>query len=440
MKRIFAVLMLSFAITSCDKDKYEYKGGNELGFGTLSFANLHVGVDESVEEVGTRAAGTISDADDAYNITVTGADGTVYFDDSYGNAKLSGGISLPESKEGQTYTLTARSTKAEVPAASCDNPVYGTTITGISITAGQATELVSDDVICTLLQHKVTVDYNDDFKAMVRGNSTTKVTYNNDSGSELSFALNYDAATKRITRDERAGYFNVVEGGTTMEVTFSGKMDLNGNGEEKVYRMTKAFTDVKAQSWRHIIFIKKVDEEGNATFDIQINDYVEDLPLEEVTNAEESTLGTDPNAPIGDGDIKLVSTCEFDISQDVVIPASDTPMVLTMNAEVPNGVRAFTVDISSTNTNFMKALDVVGGPHVDLVYPSELAMGIFDIVPFPHGAELINKTIVPFDLSAAQTPILAFPGTHTFKMNVQDQKGCKNDVTIIMQVPDYKNM
>ena len=70
MKRIFAVLMLSMAVVACDKDKYEYPSGDKQGFGTLSFANLYVGVDESVEEIGTRAAGTVSDADDTYNITV----------------------------------------------------------------------------------------------------------------------------------------------------------------------------------------------------------------------------------------------------------------------------------------------------------------------------------------------------------------------------------
>lgn len=437
MKRIFAVLMLSLAFAACDKDKYEYKTGNEQGFGTLSFANLHIGVDESVEELGTRATGEVLDADDAYHIIVTGADGTIYFDDSYGNAKLSGGISLPESKDGQTYTLTARSTKAEVPATGWENPVYGATITDISITAGEQTT-IDGDVVCTLLQHKVTVDYNDDFKNMVRGNSSTTVTYNNDSGSALIYALNY--ADGRVTREERAGYFNVIEDGTTLEVKFTGEMDLNDTGEVKRYSMTKAFEGVSAQTWRHITFIKKIDEEGNATFDIQINDYVEDLPLEEVVDGEETTLGSDPNAPLGDGGIKLVSTCDFDITQPIIIPDSSTPLVLTMNAEVPNGVRTFTVEISSDSEDFMGALDVVGGPVVDLVYPSNLAMGIFEIVPFPHGEEMVGMTVVPFDLSTAQSSLLNFPGTHTFTMNVQDQIGCKNTVTIIMEVPDYENM
>ena len=76
MKRIFAVLMLSLALAACDRDKFEYPTGDKLGFGTLSFANLGIGVDASVEELGTRA-GEIVDADETYHITVTGADGTV---------------------------------------------------------------------------------------------------------------------------------------------------------------------------------------------------------------------------------------------------------------------------------------------------------------------------------------------------------------------------
>ena len=306
-----------------------------------------------------------------------------------------------------------------------------------------------DDIVCTLLQHKVTVDYNDDFKKMVRGNCTTTATYN--SNSALSFALNYDEQSGRVTREERAGYFNVVEGGTTLEVTFSGKMDLEGDGNAKTYRMTKAFTDVKAKSWRHITFIKKIDEEGNATFDIMINDYAEDAPIEEGVDGVESVLGSDPNQPQGDGGIELVSTCDFDITKDVIIPnvaeEGVVNMLLTMQANVPNGVKKFSVAISSTSPGFTAALDVVaeydeaaGGHVVDLVSPTEKNMGIFDIVPFPHGAELNGATEILFNLSAAQIPILAFPGTHSFVMTVIDAKGCKKDTTIKMVVPDYKNM
>ena len=447
MKRFFTVMMLALAFASCDKDRFEYNTGDEQEFGTLSFAGLSIGVSEDVEYLGTRAGDTTTEADGSYKIIITHSDGTVYFDKTYEEAKNTDGISLPATKDGESYTLVARTTSADVPAAGWDTPVYGATVNNITITAGQ--ESVLDDIVCTLLQHKVTVDYNDDFKKMVRGNCTTTATYN--SNSALSFALNYDEQSGRVTREERAGYFNVVEGGTTLEVTFSGKMDLEGDGNAKTYRMTKAFTDVKAKSWRHITFIKKIDEEGNATFDIMINDYAEDAPIEEGVDGVESVLGSDPNQPQGDGGIELVSTCDFDITKDVIIPnvveEGVVNMLLTMQANVPNGVKKFSVAISSTSPGFTAALDVVaeydeaaGGHVVDLVSPTEKNMGIFDIVPFPHGAELNGATEILFNLSAAQIPILAFPGTHSFVMTVIDAKGCKKDTTIKMVVPDYKNM
>ena len=61
-------------------------------------------------------------------------------------------------------------------------------------------------------------------------------------------------------------------------------------------------------------------------------------------------------------------------------------------------------------------------------------MGVFDIVPFPHGEELLNATVIDFDLSEAQTPLLAFSGTHTFKMNVTDNKGCRKSIEIKLVV------
>ena len=447
MKRLFTVMMLALAFASCDKDKFEYKTDDVQEFGTLSFANFSIGVSEEVEYLGTRAESTTTEADGSYKIIITHSDGTVYFDKTYEEAKNTDGISLPATKDGESYTLVTRTTSAEVPAAGWDTPIYGATVKDITIKAGEDTVL--DDIVCSLLQHKVTVDYNDDFKKMVRGNCTTTVTYN--SNSSLAFALNYDESTGRVTREERAAYFNVVEGGTTLEVTFSGKMDLEGDGNAKTYRMTKAFTDVKAKSWRHITFIKKIDEEGNATFDIQINDYAEDAPIEEEVDGTESVLGGDPNQPQGDGGIELVSTCDFDITKDITIPnvveEGVVNMELTMQANVPNGVKKFNVTISSTSSTFSAALDVVaefdeeaGGHVVDLVNPTEKNMGIFDIVPFPHGSELNGAKEVPFNLSAAQIPILAFAGTHTFVMSVIDAKGCKKDITIKMVVPDYKNM
>ena len=176
-----------------------------------------------------------------------------------------------------------------------------------------------------------------------------------------------------------------------------------------------------------------MDESGSATIGVEIDGLVADIELTTEVPGNEVGDGNDPNAPIGDGGIRLESTCEYDITAPVTVPASGA-FNFTMNAIVPNGVLKFTVDIASTNENFMGSVATVGGSHLDLINPSEAAMGIFDIVPFPHGSELSGQTSISFDLSNAQTPLLAFPGTHTFTMNVTDKLGCKNSIDIVLVV------
>ena len=106
----------------------------------------------------------------------------------------------------------------------------------------------------------------------------------------------------------------------------------------------------------------------------------------------------------------------------------------TMRAEIPNGARKFTVGIASTNEDFITSVNTVGGTTLDLINPSEEALGIFDIVPFPHGSELLGATSIDFDLSNAQTSLLGFKGTHTFTMNVTDNSGCRNSIDIVLVV------
>ncbi|MBO5216401.1 MAG: DUF4493 domain-containing protein [Alistipes sp.] len=428
MKRFLSLILLASAMmTSCGKDSFNYGGEEQVKFGTLSFAG-ELTIDENVEVV-TRAGEV-----DNYSILVYNSEDVLCLDTTYGAIlnNSQGEVLLPEG----TYTVVAQSAK-NVPAAAFETPIYGVTKENIEIKAGEITPI--GELVCKLVQCKVSVAYNDDFIDMIAGNCTTIVTI----GGELEFPVTFDNLTGKVSYKKENGFFEVNNGeNTTMEVKFSGIMDVDG--EKKTQRMTKAFENIQPATWRQITFVKKVDEEGNATFDIEISNYVEDSTLGEDIEGSEETIDSDPNAPQGDGGIELISTCAFDISQPIVIPAMSDPtdastmnMVLTMQANVPNGVRKFIVTISSDNSAFVGALDLVGGPVVDLVNPSEAAMGIFDIVPFPHGSELIGMTQVDFDLSKAQQPILGFPGNHTFVMSVVDQKGCSKDVTIVMNVPDY---
>ena len=65
----------------------------------------------------------------------------------------------------------------------------------------------------------------------------------------------------------------------------------------KSQRMTRVFDNVAAAQWRQIIFVKKIDENGNAAFDIEIADYVEDEELGENIDGNEDIIGADLTHP-----------------------------------------------------------------------------------------------------------------------------------------------
>ena len=151
---------------------------------------------------------------------------------------------------------------------------------------------------------------------------------------------------------------------STMTVTFKGGI------EGKNQKMTTTITGIKARDYHIVTFMKKVDESGNVSVGIEIDGLVADVELDNDAQGEESGDGNDPDAPVGDGGIDLVSTCEYNISNPVNVPAVG-PFSFTMKAQVPNGTLKFTVDIESTNEDFINSVNTVGGTKLDLINPSE---------------------------------------------------------------------
>jgi len=409
MKKISIILIGAAALlASCSKDAFNY--GNKKT-GTLSFSEMALEVSEEVNSV-TKAEA----AGDEYVISVYDAASTLVSQKTWDEVRTTQSMQLPAGD----YTLTVRSSSSSVPEAKFNSPIYGASST-FSIVAGQTTSVGS--ITCTLLQAVVTVSYNDAFLETVTGDGKTTVELT--SGYPLEYTLSYSDAGAQY--DRRLGYFAVNSESATLSVTFKGSID------GKSQKMATSISGVKARDWHVITFLKKVDADGNASFAAEIDGLVEDVELENDIDAQEDGDGEDPNAPQGDGGIELVSTCSYDITSEIVVPATGT-FPLTMTAKIPNGARKFTVDIASTNADFIASVQTVGGTTLDLINPSEAALGVFDIVPFPHGSELAGKTEIDFDLSGAQTPLLAFPGTHTFTMNVVDAKGCKKSIPISLKV------
>lgn len=406
---VAAVMVLT---VSCRKDTFKYEGGKEDS-GTLSFAGLSLEVSEDVNKVATKADA----AGDEYTVFLYDDSDKLLWQKTYGEVRNGGDISLPAG----TYRVEARSISADVPPAKFISPVYGAS-EEVVIKAGEKTVL--EPMTCTLLQAVVTVGYNDEFLKSVTGDGVATVELM--SGFPLDYKLTY--SEENVNYDHSMGYFAVNGENSTLVLTFKGSVD------GKTQKMRTSITGVKVRDWHVITIMKKVDLSGNASFAIEIDGLVEDVELDNDVTAAEEGDGYDPEAPTGDGGIELVSTSSYDITGPVTVPEATEAFPLTMKAIIPNGARRFTVKIDSTNEEFMGAVGEVGGSTLDLINPSEAALGIFTIVPFPHGSELSGKTEIDFDLSGAQSPLLAFKGTHTFTMNVVDTKGCSKSIPIKLVV------
>jgi len=411
----FAALLIASCQSLSPADIVNEKGVLDFsGFSLLRDDELDV----NLSKASTPAPGN-------YSIKVYDTKGALVLSTSY-SAVVSSENKL--SLTAGEYVISASSSGEDVPVAAFEQPVYGGS-KSVVIEAGKETTVGT--IVCKLLQCKVTVSYDQDFLKSITGDSSASVEVT--AGSPLEYKLTYNGGSPYF--DQSAGYFSVNNGdNTTMTITFRGKID------GKNQKMTTApFVGIKPAQWRQVKFIKKVDEEGNASFSVEIEGYLEDSELTSTVSLSlEDVIGDDPDAPKGDGGIKL----EFDPTctaytdlQNIVVPKTGE-MDLRLIATVPNGVKKFVVNIGSTNSSFLEAVQAAGGPNLDLVNPAEESLIIFEIVPFPHGQELLSQTEIKFNLSAAKDPLLAFAGTHTFKMMITDAKGCKKEIPVKLIVEE----
>lgn len=424
-KTILIAAAVSAMFVSCGKEKPVASQGE----GFLSFSGLVLSQDDKVE---TKA---LSAASGNYSIIILDAEDNEVNRTTYAAVKASeNSLALPAGE----YTLVARSTEDDVPMSAFEQPVYGTSAK-FSIKAGEITTIGS--LTCTLLQCKVTVDYSDEFKAMVTGDCKASVEVT--SGFPLVYEMPYTAGIPNP--DHSAGYF-AVKDGSTMVVTFS------GNVEGKSVKQTKAFTGIAAKQWRQVKFVKKYDAQGNATFEIVINDMVDDETLNNSIGGNEIIIGEDPESPKGDGGITMefdyAAGCDaqFNDFENLEFPAcdpkGDPTISLKLKATVPNGIKKFTVRIESTNDVFVTAVAAAVVPNskgeyiLDLINPTEDNEIIFQVVPFPHGSALAGLTEVSFDLSNAQVALYSVPyvGSHNFEMTITDNQGCSKSIPVVMIV------
>lgn len=396
-------LALSIGLVSCERDKIGY-GDKENATGTLSFMQFDVETSTEIDII-SRAA---TSATYNYVIRIFDANGDQVGDDYiYGQ--------MPESivLNTGTYSMSVQS-QSDIPAAEFEAPVYGATVNNIVIEEDQTTNV--GVITCKLINIKVSVAYNEAMQAVMGDDCQAIVEIGN---GALTFAKG----------ESQCGYFAAPEVSNAMTVKFSGTVDGN------YATMTRAFTDVKAGQWRKINFIMTVNEEGDATFDVVVEDWCDEKELGNNIDVSEEVIGPDPDAGEGEEenpDAPKVIYKGGSVPSSAIVITDGMQLGFTISA--PKGIAGLSVDIASDNADFNNDVLSMGISPIDLVNPSEAQISICNMFGLPYGESLVGQTETAFDLSGAVTPLLGFPGTHSFTLTITDAEGNTTSTTIKMKV------
>lgn len=402
------VVITCVGLASCNDDKWDPNGSGDVG--SVSFASMSVDVDDATTEV-SRAGVSI----DNFIVTIKG--GTVNRTYTYG--KMPEVVSLPVGD----YTVSVKS--HDVKPAEFDAPYYIGSA-NFSIQAGKITEIGS--ILCKFMSIKVTIKYTKELASKLGSDAYVKVTAN-DRG-ELKFAFD----------EIRSGYFEAVEGSTTLVAQFFATIDGND------VSCTKTFVDVAAGQHHIITFSVKngtstiPDEYGQISHDgITIDANIEHEDVSSNTEISDNPGSSDhkrpgdeewpdqpgPDQP-GDEPIKFVTVLKFEPETNEVKEGE------TYQVEIyaENGINNLVVNIESTNENFIASAGELLPLNFDLAHIDDEYIDQFaDDLNFKVNDDVIGTKELLFDISGLVPFLAPFKGTHKFTITVTDQAETPNTLS-----------
>lgn len=417
---LVAALALTAGLSSCHDDPTAGSTPSETGSVNLKSLGIEINNAEKVITT-SRASVDLSD----FTVQILKESGDVYTQWKY--SAMPAVFELPAGK------YTARVYSHEVQKAEWDHPYFVGT-SDFQIINDQITDL--SIVTCTLSNIKVTITFTDRLRDLM-GDDVTVTVVANDEGRLV------------FTPDEtRAGYFEAVEGSSTMVLEFVGT--VNGYKEN----LRTVLDNAEAGQHRKIVYDltgptapDPTDPTGtvNPGVNVDVNVTDEDInanaPVDEDIldssdrpgGGDDSDGGDDPDPTPGGDDpqntIEITSdNISFESNNDASTYGESKPAIVDIKA--PKGITHFLVKIESTNNDFIASAGEMLPLSFDLAYPGDAASD-FESIGFPTGDKVIGKTALQFDISQFVPLLAAFPGTHTFTLTVQDNDNMQSIKSLV---------
>ena len=435
-KLTVVTLLASLFMVGCGQENISFGGDDNTttsNKGLLSISNLVVDcrIDESDPDMGILSAPATRGSVDANNFEckIINEENEVVKSFKYGERPT-------EAIELETGDYIFQILSGEVSEAAWESPVYGAD-KAFKIVRNETTTI--SEIVCSLLQIKVTITYAPDLLERLGHKTLTTVTVG---GKSLEYSLS----------ESRAGFFPAPLASNTIELCVSGTYAADKVNFKSI-EMNKEVKNVKAGQHSKIHFYIEHAAEGNINVGVTLRDWVTDeiIPCnvadkvaeeewkEPESGDDDNTGGevveSDPNIVWDGHDINKREQITADLDVDLLISAS-------------KGIKEFYVKIESASLTPVELAGVGLCDILNLCYPKQSYdsnnPGVFIDVEeplrglgFAVAEDVVNKTFVKLSISQFMGVLVGVSGTsfklHDFVLTVVDNEGNTCVKTLMLQ-------
>lgn len=422
----------AFVAAGCVNEEPPYKEepkptpGDATGFLSVSGLSMRVVYDETdvrpddtsdQTQSPQAVSGTRAEQPDVdgFIVEILDADNAQVFKKTY--AELKQQLAEPMELPVGAYRMEVRS-KESTPDVAWEHPVYGAT-SSFTISKAQTTQL--EEVVCTLQNIKVTVDYSSELAGMLADTSKATISLGQTSQEFLK-------------TETHAAYFKSLDIENTLVFNFDGVFA----GTDIPAQFSKQITGVKAGQWRKISVVINYADKGTLLFQVTVdNNIIQDnsFVVDGTDNLLEELL-EDPNAPTlawpGHDMSKPFTLTDaiFDDNGNCIEP-------FVFDLASPNGIESLRVNIASTSSQFMASMAAIQLPEtfdlcaLDASSPAGIILKGFG---YPVGGELKGQQAKSFNIAGQIKALYEFDGTHTFSFDMTDAKGVSTAAALTLVV------
>ena len=422
----------AFVAAGCVNEEPPYKEepkptpGDATGFLSVSGLSMRVVYDETdvrpddtsdQTQSPQAVSGTRAEQPDVdgFIVEILDADNAQVFKKTY--AELKQQLAEPMELPVGAYRMEVRSEES-TPDVAWEHPVYGAT-SSFTISKAQTTQL--EEVVCTLQNIKVTVDYSSELAGMLADTSKATISLGQTSQEFLK-------------TETRAAYFKSLDIENTLDFNFDGVF----SDTDIPAQFSKQITGVKAGQWRKISVVINYADKGTLLFQVTVdNNIIQDnsFVVDGTDNLLEELL-EDPNAPAlawpGHDMSKpfTLTDAMFDDNGNCIEP-------FVFDLASPNGIESLRVNIGSTSSRFMASMAAIQLPEtfdlcaLDASSPAGIILKGFG---YPVGGELKGQQAKSFNIAGQIKALYEFDGTHTFSFDMTDAKGISTAAALTLVV------